>query len=71
MELLSFGNKGWGDEILLAKLITIAVAITALFIGFIFAASTIWNVSLMNFQSYSWIIGASISSLTYYFLTSK
>ena len=37
MELLSFGNKGWGDEILLATLITIAVAITALFIGFIFA----------------------------------
>jgi len=46
-------------------------AIYSLFIGFIFAASTIWNVSLMNFQSYSWIIGASISSLTYYFLTSK
>jgi NCS1 family nucleobase:cation symporter-1 len=43
----------------------------SLFLGFIFAASTIWNESLMNFQSYSWMIGAFISSLTYYLLTSK
>ncbi len=46
-------------------------AIYSLFLGFVFAASTIWNESLMNFQSYSWIIGASISSLTYYLLTNK
>jgi NCS1 family nucleobase:cation symporter-1 len=46
-------------------------AIYSLSIGFIFAASTIWNESLMNFQSYSWMIGAFISSLTYYLLTSK
>jgi len=46
-------------------------AIYALILGFIFSASTIWNESLMNFQSYSWIIGAFISSLTYYLLTSK
>ena len=46
-------------------------AIYSLFLGFVFSASTIWNESLMNFQSYSWIIGASISSLTYYLLTNK
>ena len=46
-------------------------AIYSLLLGFIFAASTIWNDSLMNFQSYSWIIGASISSLIYYLLTHK
>jgi len=46
-------------------------AIYSLVLGFIFAASTIWNESLMNFHSYSWIIGAFISSLTYYLLVSK
>ena len=46
-------------------------AIYSLFIGFIFAASTIWNESLMNFHSYSWILGAFISSLTYYLVVSK
>jgi len=46
-------------------------AIYSLTLGFIFAASTIWNENLMNFQSFSWIIGAFISSLTYYLLTSK
>ena len=43
----------------------------SLFLGFIFAASTIWNESLMNFQSYSWMIGAFISSFTYYLLVNK
>ena len=37
MELLSFGDTGWGDELFRATLMTIAVAITAFFIGFIFA----------------------------------
>jgi len=37
MELLSFGDKGWGDELFLATLMTIAVSITAMFIGFFFA----------------------------------
>ena len=46
-------------------------AIYSLVLGFIFAASTIWNESLMNFHSYSWVIGAFISSLTYYLLVSK
>ena len=46
-------------------------AVYSLVLGFIFAASTIWNESLMNFHSYSWMIGAFISSLTYYLLVSK
>ena len=46
-------------------------AIYSTVLGFIFAASIIWNESLMNFNSYSWLIGAFISSLTYYLLASK
>ena len=37
MELLAFGETGWGEELLIATLMTIAVSITAMFIGFIFA----------------------------------
>ena len=37
MELLAFGNTGWGDELLIATLMTIAVSITAMIIGFLFA----------------------------------
>tara|TARA_B100001057_G_scaffold304974_1_gene305116 strand:+ start:37 stop:729 length:693 start_codon:yes stop_codon:yes gene_type:complete len=37
MELLSFGKTGWGDELFVATLMTIAVAVTAMFIGFFFA----------------------------------
>jgi len=43
----------------------------SLVLGFIFSASTIWNESLINFYSYSWLIGAFISSIIYYLLTSK
>ena len=57
---LYFYSKGWHFK-----------AIYSLILGFIFSASTIWNESLMNFQSYSWIIGASISSLIYYLVTNK
>jgi nucleobase:cation symporter-1, NCS1 family len=46
-------------------------AIYSLVLGFIFSASTIWNESLMNFHSFSWIIGAFISSFTYYLLANK
>ena len=46
-------------------------AIYSLVIGFVFAASTIWNENLMHLQSYSWIIGMFISSLTYYLLASR
>ena len=38
MELLYFGDNGWGDELAIATLMTIAVSITAMLIGFIFAA---------------------------------
>ena len=37
MELLAFGDTGWGDELFYATLMTIAVAITAMIIGFFFA----------------------------------
>ena len=37
MELLIFGKNGWGDELFFATLMTLAVAITAMLIGFFFA----------------------------------
>ncbi len=37
MELLSFGDTGWGDELFRATLMTVAVALTAYTFGFIFA----------------------------------
>jgi len=46
-------------------------AIYCLILGFVFAASTIWNYNLMYLQSFSWIIGAFITSLTYYLLAKK
>jgi nucleobase:cation symporter-1, NCS1 family len=46
-------------------------AIYSLFVGFVFSASTIWNPNLMFLQSYAWIIGAIISSLTFYFIVKK
>ena len=52
---LYFYSNGWHIK-----------AIYSLVLGFIFAASTIWNDNLMNFHSFSWIIGGFISSLTYY-----
>ncbi len=57
---LYFYSNGWHMK-----------AIYSLVLGFIFAASTIWNHNLMIFHSFSWIIGAFISSLTYYLLVSK
>ena len=38
MELIAFGDTGWGDELFRATLMTIAVSITAMIIGFSFAA---------------------------------
>ena len=38
MEFLYFGNTGWGDELFLAMLMTIAVAVAAILIGFLLAA---------------------------------
>ena len=43
----------------------------ALILGFIFSASTIWNANLMFLQAYSWMIGAFISSITYYLLAKE
>ncbi len=37
MELLAFGKTGWGDELFIATLMTLAVSITAILIGFLFA----------------------------------
>ena len=37
MELLIFGKTGWGDELFFATIMTIAVSVTAMFIGFFFA----------------------------------
>ncbi|MDA8537487.1 cytosine permease [Candidatus Pelagibacter bacterium] len=55
-----FYSNGWNIK-----------GIYSLVIGFIFSASTIWNESLMNLQTFSWLIGMFISSLTYYLLASK
>jgi NCS1 family nucleobase:cation symporter-1 len=46
-------------------------AIYSLIIGFIFAASTIWNESLVSFQTYGWIIGAFVSYVIYYFINNE
>ena len=43
----------------------------SLILGFIFSASTIWNLNLMFLQSYSWMIGALIAALTYFLLARK
>ena len=42
--------------------------IYSLILGFIFAASTIWNSNLIFLQSFSWIIGALITGIVYYLL---
>ena len=36
MDLLAFGKTGWGDELFYATLMTLAVSITAMIIGFFF-----------------------------------
>jgi nucleobase:cation symporter-1, NCS1 family len=43
----------------------------SLLIGFIFSSVTIWNPNFMFLQSYSWIIGAFVSSFIYYLLVSR
>ena len=45
--------------------------IYSLLIGFIFSSATIWNVDFNFLQSYSWLIGAFVSSITYYLLASR
>jgi len=46
-------------------------ALYSIIVGFIFSASTIWNIDLMFLQTHSWLIGFAISSLTYYLLINK
>ena len=46
-------------------------AIYSLVVGFIFAAATFWNESLIYLNYYSWILGVVVSSLTYYLLAKK
>jgi len=55
-----FYSKGWHIR-----------ALYSLLLGFIFSASTIWNINLMYLQSYAWIIGAAVSATTYYLLAKK
>ena len=38
MGLLAFGKSGWGDELFFATLMTVAVALTAIVIGFFLSA---------------------------------
>jgi NCS1 family nucleobase:cation symporter-1 len=59
-ESVYYYSKGWHIK-----------ALYSVTLGFIFSASTIWNVNLMFLQSYALIIGAMVSSLVYYLLTSK
>ena len=53
MGLLAFGDNGWGDELFFATLMTLAGAITAMFIGFIFSLIftplKITNNKILNF----------------------
>jgi len=59
-EGLYFFSRGWHLK-----------GIYSLFLGFIFASSTIWNSNLMFLQTYAWIIGAIVSWITYYLLVKK
>ena len=53
-------NNGWNYK-----------AVYSVIIGFIFAASTIWNSSLVLFQSFAWIIGTIVSFILYYLLNNE
>ena len=74
MELLTFGNTGWGDELFLATLMTIAVSITAMIIGFcfalIFTPLKLSKNKLLNFigNSYTTIIRGVPELLVIYLL---
>ena len=46
-------------------------AVFSLIIGFIFSASSIWNLNLSFLESFGWIIGAFISFLLYFLLNKK
>ncbi|MDC0982027.1 cytosine permease [Candidatus Pelagibacter sp.] len=59
-ESIYYYSRGWHIK-----------AVYSLILGFIFSASTIWNPNLMFLQSYAWIMGAFVSSITYYLLVKK
>ena len=61
MELLSYGNTGWGDELFYATLMTIAVAFTAILIGF-FLASIIVSFKLSK-NKFLNIVGAAYTTV--------
>ena len=46
-------------------------ALYSLFVAFIFSAATIWNPDFRYLQSYSWLIGAFASFITYYLLANR
>ncbi len=50
-------NSGWNLK-----------ALYSVLIGFIFSASTIWNINLLNLQSFGWLIGALVSYILYLLL---
>ena len=74
MDLLAFGNTGWGDEHFFATLMTIAVSITAMIIGFcfalIFTPLKLSKNKLLNFigNSYTTIIRGVPELLVIYLL---
>ena len=61
MELLYFGDNGWGDELAIATLMTIAVSITAMFIGFVFA--TIFTPLKLSKKKYLNLISNSYTTI--------
>ena len=74
MELLAFGKTGWGDELFYATLMTIAVAVTAMLIGFlfslIFTPLKLSNNKLLNFiaNTYTTVIRGVPELLVIYLL---
>ena len=61
MNLLAFGNSGWGDELFFATLMTVAVSITAMVIGFCFAL--IFTPLKLSKNSFLNFIGNSYTTL--------
>ncbi len=46
-------------------------AVFSLIIGFIFSASTLWNINLTSLESFGWMVGAFISFVFYLLLSKK
>ena len=52
MELLEFGKTGWCDELFIATLMTVAVSLTAMIIGFLFALIFNYKLNYYDFYYY-------------------